>query len=72
MNIFNAVGTTLESVVSVITKTANATEKLVDSVDDFATVCNKHTNALVIETELELNSKLDELRAKLEEQKASA
>ena len=72
MNVFNAVGTTLDAAVSVVTKTAQATEKLIDSVDDFATVCNKHTNALVIETELELNSKLDELRAKLEEQKTSA
>lgn len=66
MNIFNAVGTTLDSAVAVITKTAKATEKLVDSVDDVAKVCNLHTNALVMETELELNSKLDELRAKLE------
>lgn len=65
MNIFNAVGTTLDSVVSVVTKTAQATEKLVDSVDDIAKVCNKHTEALVMETELELNAKLAELESQL-------
>ena len=70
MDIFKAVGTTLDSAVAVVTKTAKATEKLVDSVDDVAKVCNLHTNALVMETELELNSKLDELRAKLKETSA--
>lgn len=67
MNIFNATGTILDSVVSVLTKTAQATEKLVDSVDDFATVCNKHTQTLVLETEAELDHKLNELRKQLEQ-----
>lgn len=62
MNIFKAAGTVLDSAVSVITKTCEATEILVDSLEDVAKMSKATTGSMLQEMEAEQAASLAALQ----------